>query len=248
MKKIVAIGGGEIGRPGYPIETEKIDREIIRLTGKKHPKALLLPTASKDSLVYWETFQKYYGKKLGCRTEVLFLIREKPNKKEIAKKILGADLIYVGGGNTLMMMRVWRRIGVDKLLKKAWQKGTVMSGLSAGSLCWHKAGHSDSMSFYSPKHWHYIRVKCLGFVNAINCPHFGSERRQGHFKKFMKKYPEVGIGIDSKCAVIYLDDKYKIIDSKKNANAYKIYRKKGKVIVEALKKYELRPLKELLRK
>ena len=54
MKKIVAIGGGEIGRPGYPIETTQIDKEIIRLTGKKNPKLLFIPTASSDSESYYE--------------------------------------------------------------------------------------------------------------------------------------------------------------------------------------------------
>ena len=74
MKKIIAIGGGEIGRPGYPIETTKIDKEIIKLTGKKNPKLLFIPTASSDSTSYFDTVKKYFGKTLKCEIDVLYLI------------------------------------------------------------------------------------------------------------------------------------------------------------------------------
>ncbi len=50
------------------------------------------------------------------------------------------------------MMRIWRRLGVDKLLKSAYLRGTVLSGISAGSICWFDSGHSDSLSFYNPRH------------------------------------------------------------------------------------------------
>jgi dipeptidase E len=75
--KIVAIGGGEIGRPGYKIETEAIDKEIIRLTGKKHPKVLFLPTASGDSKSYYSVVQDYYGKRLlWCRSSSPHSVRK----------------------------------------------------------------------------------------------------------------------------------------------------------------------------
>ena len=71
MKKIVAIGGGEIGSPGCLIETTKIDKEIIRLSGKKRPRVLFIPTASSDSDGYFETVKKHFGKRLGCEVDVL---------------------------------------------------------------------------------------------------------------------------------------------------------------------------------
>ena len=86
MKKIVAIGGGEIGRPGFPIETTEIDKEIIKLTSKKNPKVLFIPTASSDSESYYKIVKKYFGDKLGCKTDVLYLIKEKITKKEIKRK------------------------------------------------------------------------------------------------------------------------------------------------------------------
>jgi dipeptidase E len=133
-RTIVAIGGGEIRTRG----TVAIDREIIRLSNKKSPKLLFIPTASSDSEIYWQAVQEYFGKFLKCRTDVLFLIKERPSKEQIRRKISTADIIYVGGGNTLMMMRLWRRLGVDKLLVSAYENGTVLSGTvrarSAGSI------------------------------------------------------------------------------------------------------------------
>ena len=119
MTKIIAIGGGEIGRPSYPVETTKIDKEIMALSGKKKPRFIFIPTASSDSEGYVKTVKRHFGKRLNCRVDILYLIKEKPSKKEIEKKILNSDIIYVGGGNTLKMMKIWRKYGVDKILKKA---------------------------------------------------------------------------------------------------------------------------------
>jgi dipeptidase E len=123
-KAIVAIGGGVIRTRG----TLAIDREIIRLSHKKNPKLLFIPTASSDSEIYWKHVQDYFGKFLKCKTDVLFLIKEQPSKEQIRRKILSADIVYVGGGNTLLMMGLWRRLGVDKLLVSAYENGTVLSG------------------------------------------------------------------------------------------------------------------------
>jgi dipeptidase E len=86
---------------------------------------------------------------LKCKTDVLFLIKEQPSKESIQRKILSADIIYVGGGNTLQMMCIWRRLRVDTLLISAYENGTVLSGISAGAICWFDSGHSDSMSFFN---------------------------------------------------------------------------------------------------
>ena len=79
IKKIVAIGGGNINSSG----TSAIDKEIIRLTKKKHPKLLFIPTASSDSENYYNNIDRYYGKKLGCKTDVLYLLKTTPSPKEI---------------------------------------------------------------------------------------------------------------------------------------------------------------------
>src|ERR1022692_1564931 len=204
-KAIVAIGRGNIRTRA----TAPIDREIIRLSCKKHPKLLFLPTASSDSTEYWKHVQEYFGGFLKCKTDVLFLIEEHPSKAEIKRKILWADIIYVGGGNTLLMMRVWRRLGVDRLLIAAYEKGTVLSGISAGSICWFDSGHSDSMSFYNPRKWQYINVKGLGLIHGIHCPHYngmtGGVPRRSAFRDMIRKTGGMGIAIENHCAVEFID-------------------------------------------
>ena len=80
--------------------------------------------------------EKYFGKRLGCHIDVLYLAKSKASGQEIRKNILGSDIIYVGGGNTLKMMNLWRKLGIEKILKEAAEKGIVLAGVSAGAVCW----------------------------------------------------------------------------------------------------------------
>jgi dipeptidase E len=236
MKKIIAIGGGEIGRPGFPIETTKIDKEIIKLTGKKNPKLLFIPTASFDSEGYCTVAKKHFGKRLGCEVDVLCLLKNKFNKKELENKILNSDIIYVGGGNTLKLMKTWKKTGVDKILTKAHSQGVIMSGVSAGSICWFKNGNSDSRKSTNPDA-NFIKVTGLGLINALHCPHYDFEPdRKPDLKKMMKKTSGIAIALDNCCAIQIIDDKYKILASKKSANAYKIYWKAGQYFEEVIEK------------
>jgi dipeptidase E len=235
-KAIVAIGGGEIRTRG----TAPIDREIVRLSGKKNPKLLFIPTASSDAERYWKHVKEYFSKFLKCKTDVLFLIKARPSKKQIRKKILSADIIYVGGGNTLLMMRVWRGLGVDKLLKLAYKNGTVLSGISAGAICWFDSGHSDSMSFYNPRKWRYINVRGIGLVHGIHCPHYNSMTRgvprRKHFRELIRKTGGMGIAIENNCAIEFIDGRfYKVISSRSYSRAYRVYKRGGKVIAEQIR-------------
>lgn len=249
MKKIIAIGGGEIGRPGYPTETTQIDKEIIKLSGKKQPKLLFIPTASSDSELYFNTVKKHFGNKLGCKVDVLYLIKENPTKKEIKNKIFNSDIIYVGGGDTLKMMKIWRKIGVDKILVSAYNKGIILSGLSAGSICWFKWGNSDSKRFNNPKA-NLIKVCGLNLIPVLHCPHYDFEKdRESDLKKMMKKISGVAIAIDNCCAIEIIDDKYRIISSRLSANAYKVYWKSNKYYKELIKKDKVfSPIKNLIKK
>lgn len=235
MRKIVAIGGGSLQAK----ETLEIDKEIVKLTGKERPKALFIPTASGDDENYCATFKEVYGQQLGCEVDTLLLLKDTLSYEEIAVKILSADLIYVGGGNTLMMMRKWRFLGVNELLKKARDSGKVLAGVSAGALCWFEYGHSDSMSYYKAgeagKDWEYIRVKCLGFVDRITlCPHYHGENRDEHFQDMIKKMGGIGIALDDNCALQIVDNKYRVISTKHGANAYKVYKTRAKTIEKVL--------------
>src|SRR5690606_11574976 len=152
----------------------KIDQSIIALLGKKKPKVLFISTASSDSETYLRMFRNVYEEKLNCEVDVLKIAHGKPMKKEMEKKISWANILYVGGGNTLKMMKRWRFLEIDQLLKKAARRDVVLCGVSAGSICWFEYGISDSLQFYRPRSNEYIRVKGLGLLPFINNPHFGS--------------------------------------------------------------------------
>jgi dipeptidase E len=245
MGKIVAIGGGEL----KDLETFPIDKEIVDLTGKKKPNALFIPTASGDSEGYWRTFQEIYGTRLGCKTNVLYLIKEEASKKEMEEKILGADLIYVGGGNTLKMLKIWRKNGVDLLLKKAYNACVVLSGLSAGAICWFAYGCSDSRRFSNPLDSSLMRVRGLGLVNLTVSPHHIREKtRDNGLIKLMQKTTGVAVALDDNCALEIIDDQYRIITSKNRVGAKKVYYSRGKSHQDNLEIKNYRPLRELLRK
>jgi dipeptidase E len=246
---IIPIGGGEIRKKG----TVKIDQEIIRLSEKKIPKLLFIPTASSDNEGYCNHIQKYFGDFLNCKVQHLKLITDKPSQNEIKQKIEQADIIYIGGGNTLKMMKLWRKLEVDKLFKQAYKQGTILTGMSAGSICWFESGHSDSMSFYNPNKWDYINVKALGFLKGNHCPHYNSEtlkkKRKDDFKQMIRKTGGMGIALDNNAAIIYKNNTYKVITSKKYAKAYKVYKKNGKVLSIPIEQHkDFRPIGELYRK
>ena len=229
MGKIVASGGGDLST----LATEPIDRTIIELSGKRSPQALFIPTASSDSVEYWETFDQAYRVAYDCATDVLYLLGATPDPSEVARKIERADIIYVGGGNTLKMMRRWRRLGVDALLREAYTRGAVLCGVSAGAICWFDSGHSDSMSFYHPEDWDYIAVTGMGLVGGLACPHYNGEtsgvpRRQS-FQDMVRKKGGVGIAIDNDCALAFVDGAYKVLSADPEAGAYTLFVRNGKL-------------------
>jgi len=219
MPKIVAIGGGEIGRTGYPIETTSIDQEIIKLSGKTNPKLLFLPTATNDSTEYIAAVKRQFGDRLGCSIDNLLLISENNSHSECKEKILSADIIYVGGGDTEFMLEIWKQKGVDELLKEAYRQDIVLSGLSAGAICWF-LGSQDS------------ETNCLGLVNAYFCPHYDgrnlkySDRRQD-FIDFLSDEKEFGLGVGDCTAIEIVDDRYRILSSADFSMAEKIWWENG---------------------
>lgn len=246
MKTIVAIGGGELN----DLETLPIDRAIVKLSGKRHPKVLFIPTASNDSIGYWETFQDVYGRKLGCKTDVLFLLREQLTKKQIGEKVLSSDIVYVGGGNTLRMLRVWRRCGVDTLLREAYKNGIILSGLSAGAICWFRYGSSDSRRFMKNGKQvdSLMRVSGLGLLPLMLSPHHIREKklRDPGIVEIMKRTSGIGLALDDNSAILIRDDHYEILYSKPGVGIRKVFRKEGVVKKKTLKDSGL--LRELLAK
>lgn len=235
MGKIVAIGGGVL-REG---QTDCIDNFILELSGNDHPKVLFIPTANYDSPVYSKTFIGVF-ESLGCEVDVLNLLNTHPSDGELETRILSPDVIYVGGGNTLKMMRRWRLLGVDKIILRAWEQNTVLCGVSAGAICWFDWGHSDSMSFYSETDWDYVRVKGMGLIKGLACPHYDSDTkgvpRKNDFHNMVRKYNVPAIAIDNRCAFAVSGDRYRIITATDFAGAYKLSKHEDKIVEEPIQK------------
>jgi len=227
--RIVAIGGGETGRDGLPVETTAIDREIIRLSGKKKPLALFFPTASTMPEVSWDTFKKHYGGRLGCRTDVAWL-KAGAAPAGIRAKIMRADIIYVGGGNTLKMLKLWRRLGVDRMLAEAGRRGKVLSGLSAGGICWFARGNSDSPRF-SAGTKALMRVRGLGLLPGLTfCPHYDVEKhRRPSLRKMAARYGGSSVAADNCAALEFAGGRWRVLTSKKQAAVRLLRRRRGKV-------------------
>jgi dipeptidase E len=224
---VIAIGGGSLKK----LETLIIDRYIVKLAGKRAPRALFIPTASGDDPEYCDTFDRVYGGLLGCRTERLLLYRRPEERKDADRKIASADIIYVGGGNTLRMMRMWRKLGIDRLLVRAGRKGTVLAGLSAGAICWHTWGHSDSRAYSGKKDWAYIKVKALDLVPGLYCPHLDGEKRHASFRAMVAKENMIGIACDNFAAIHYRGSETLCVTCRKKAKVHIYRNEQNRVVV-----------------
>ena len=173
-KQIIAIGGGGFGRnPGDGV----IEQYILDQTGKDNPNICFIPTATGDNEAYKVNYYSTFSK-LDCNPVHLDFFKRTPN---IENLISEQDAIFVGGGNTKSMLAVWKDWDLDKLLKNAYEKGVVMSGVSAGANCWFERAVVDSWE-------ENLRViECMGFVKGNCCPHYDEEpQRRPAVKKFLE--------------------------------------------------------------
>jgi peptidase E len=115
--------------------------ELLRLTGQDRPRLLLLATATGDDpVVVLRGLTAFRGMSVDVAHLELFM---QPNV-EPEEAIGTADAIWVEGGSVANLLAVWRVHGVDVLMRDAWERGVVLGGVSAGSLCWHVGGTTDS--------------------------------------------------------------------------------------------------------
>lgn len=194
-KQIIAIGGG-----GYPRDPQyRLEKYIIKQSGKTNPKICFLPQASYESRDYVASFYKTYCT-LGAQPDWVSLFNTvHPGWKE---RLLASDIIFVGGGNTRSMLALWREWGVDVVLKEAYEKGIVLAGVSAGAICWFEQGITDSV-------WPLGVLDCLGFLEGSACPHYDSEpERRPSYLKFLKDSDvKPGVAIQDFVACHYVDGK-----------------------------------------
>lgn len=215
MKAIIPIGGGDISTKS----TLAIDKYIISLANIEKVKVLFVPTASGDTTSYIEKFKEYY-ESLNCEVDTL-LLSKTDNDNLIRSKIFSSNIIYIGGGNTAKMMRIFKRTHVNEYLKSAYEKGIILTGLSAGAMAYFTNGYSDSNRSTNPEA-SLCLVKCLDIIPYCFCPHYNAKERKT-FDEFIKVKNFNGLALEDNTALIYIDDEIKgIIKSDENANGFYI--------------------------
>ncbi|NGZ76993.1 Type 1 glutamine amidotransferase-like domain-containing protein [Saccharibacillus alkalitolerans] len=230
MKQIIAMGGG-----GFSMEPENLllDRYILEQSAAERPKVCFLGTASGDSPGYIERFYTAF-RTLPCEPSHLSLF--KLPESGLEKEVLDQDVIYVGGGNTRSMLALWREWGLNDILREAYERGIVLAGLSAGSICWFEEGVTDSVT------GRLGGIRGLGILSGSHCPHYdGEEERRPAYHALLRS-GEVGAGIaaDDGAALHYRDGKlYRVATSRPRAGAYRVEALDGEVSETAL---EIEPL------
>lgn len=169
MGRIVAIAGGEIN------STHRINKYIVDLSKKKNAHFLFIGTASHDAKSYIDSIRSEF-ENLGCVVNALCLTTEIYTDEQINALLNQADIIYVGGGDTAFMMDTWKKFSLDEKLKRIYQRDTaVLSGLSAGAICWFNCGHSDSEVFAKSGGYGWIKnLLCL--LPYAFCPHYNERK------------------------------------------------------------------------
>ncbi|MEP7029079.1 MAG: peptidase E [Candidatus Eisenbacteria bacterium] len=166
-RTIVAIGGGSFRT--YP--GNALDTWLLARTGATRPRVAFLPTASGDQEGAIEAFTRSFLERGAVPTVVRLFVRD---IVDLEATLLAQDLILVSGGNTANLMAVWQLHGVDAILRAAYEQGTVLSGWSAGGLCWFEGGVTDS--------FHITQLapltKLLGILPGSFCPHYNSEENR----------------------------------------------------------------------
>ena len=229
-KQIIAIGGGGFGRsPGEGV----IEKYILGQSDKEKPNICFIPTATGDNEAYKVNYYSTFSK-LDCNPIHLDFFKRTPDLEQLIPQ---QDAIFVGGGNTKSMLAVWKDWNLDKLLKEAYEKGVVMSGVSAGANCWFERAVVDS--------WEEdLRViDCMGFIKGICCPHYDEEPQR---RPAVKTFLEDGIidscySVEGNCALhIKNDDEYLSVDFGKEKNAYIVSIDDGKVKEAAFNRLSIR--------
>ena len=215
-RKILIAGGG--------FNTAFI-RYMAEITGKPRPKLLYLPTASADSptgIISW--YQNCAPLNVEASHQVSFIASTRQTRtwEEV---LLSVDGIVCSGGNTLNQQVIWKAHGIDAILRQAWDRGIVLGGASAGSLCWFEEGTTDSR----PRE--LSTVQCLGFLKGSHSPHYDAEpgRRPLYQKLIGSGQMKPGYACDNDAGIYFEDNTVKrVVSTRAAAKVYYVSIEGGK--------------------
>jgi len=170
-RRILATSGGFTATERYEQRVPAgLFLEALRLSGKERPRVLFVMTATGDDPARLAMAYQAVSR-LSVDADHLSLFTM-PNQ-DVEEAVGRADVVWVGGGSVANLLAVWRLHGVDDAMRAAWERGAVLAGVSAGSICWHVGGPTDS---YGPTL--QLEKPALGLLPFGNGVHYDSEEQR----------------------------------------------------------------------
>jgi dipeptidase E len=215
--QIVAFGGGGFSmEAGNPL----LDDYVLEATGADRPKVCFIPTASGDADHYVVRFYRRFSG-VADTSHVSLFRRDKGAgavEGDLEAHLLAQDLVYVGGGSVLSLLGTWRAHGLDSIIKRAWRRGVMLCGLSAGSLCW----FSEAVTaFHGPPQ----PVRGLGLLPHSNCVHYDGEAVRGEVFRDMIATGQMREGYAAEDgAALHFEGRelLRVVSSRPKARAYRV--------------------------
>jgi peptidase E len=168
QRHVLAIGGIGGGDAEPSAGLPRLVSYALELSGRSAPRVCLLHTATGDDP---KGLARQYSALAATPARVTHLeLFPMPNAADPEDLLLSQDVIFVGGGSVANLVAVWQVHELDRILGAAWHSGIVLSGVSAGAICWFEGGTTDSFG---------TRLRPftagLGFLPGSYCPHYSSE-------------------------------------------------------------------------
>jgi len=175
---------------------------------------LYVPTAGMEEAA--RTVAWY--ERLEGRAEMRHLYFSPWPPADLRELVFAHDIVLVTGGNTANALAIWRTHGFDRVLREAWERGILLTGWSAGMICWFEHGVTDS---FGPE---LAAMECLGFLPGSACPHYdGEERRRPVYTALVREGLPAGVAADDDVALEYLGTELReVVTSRSGASAYRV--------------------------
>ena len=217
-RQIIALGGGGFSDGS----DEALDDYILEQAACERPSITFVGTATGDSERYLAKFYAAFARR-DCRMSHLSLFGRVP---DLRAHLQEQDIVFVGGGNTKSMLALWREWGLVDELRRAYERGVLLAGISAGAICWFEQGVTDSLAGKLGP------LDCLGLLPGSCCPHYTSEpdRRPTYHRLLREGSLAPGVAIDDGAAVHFVDGlPHRIVSPRPKASAYRIEPAGGEV-------------------
>jgi dipeptidase E len=212
IPRIFAVGGAYFGDPS----AEALHRFVASLTASPRPRVCFLPTATGDDPRATTAFYRAAAAIDAVATDVQLFWRE---TEDLRATLLAQDVIWVAGGNTANALAVWRVHGIDAILREAWEQGIVLTGSSAGMICWFESSVTDSFSVnrLAPLH------DGLGLLAGSACPHYDGEpaRRPAYTRLVAEGTLPPGHAADDGVGILFEGaERAAVVSARPGARAY----------------------------